>query len=862
MPDQLPLEGEALPGVEAFEETLSAGQVRVGWVTEPEEALQGPNVMCRVGCLRIENRLVRFCIQGERNFSQFSMTGGNLIDAVRASAPSEDRLKELVIAPGLGEVAPERIAIIRDGSGGEGEPAVIQVSGRLDGSRIITGYLPQLTPLPYPVVTEYWLWPERSEIEVHTWVGGADASGGPLGLNLRLSDFVIWSHDATLYYPLQKEDGLQSEHSFFGAHSEGLSYRWRSLDSPALTALALPGLPFLPINAGQARGSAGSVQLFKRVLEVGEGSISGPAHQLAATGDLSEQHRPIELALELSAIEPSDELPLDAQGEPQDAESPIHRAQLLKRLSVEVWSQASESGESLLIAQARLDSSERAEFSLRPGAYEWRVPSWSASLKLPFEVQEVSEGSQRFTLPLTRPALLSFEASVEGWPEGELVGAKLVLSPNDEPAGRETRILHCLGRCAWAVEPGAWRASVTRGWHFSAYAEELNLSAGALTALTPSLREELPFEGWSAGEFHQHSSSSLDSEVGREARVLSNIVEGVGFMVPSDHDVLTDYPSLVRELGWESYVGAPITGVEISPLSGHLGAYGLSYDVDHPTAAGGAVPTSRKEEGVWRKLWISEIVAEARARGAELIQLNHPRDSTGYFDESGYQPDQPISELESLHWTSDFDSMEVFNGAGDLCAVMRDWIGLLNQGKRVVGVGNSDSHDFGRPAGYPRNYLPTSAPRAVEITRGELVSAMLGGRVSVGGGAYLDLPEGPLFGDTVTGERLSVRLRARTPSFTRLSSIRALLNGREIWSRTLDAEDEAIVDLDEELTLELDEEGSLIFFAEGPQLTVMKPGSPTFAFTNPIYVDLDGDGQVTSAVRVPPPFATSFCAAP
>jgi hypothetical protein len=333
-------------------------------------------------------------------------------------------------------------------------------------------------------------------------------------------------------------------------------------------------------------------------------------------------------------------------------------------------------------------------------------------------------------------------------------------------------------------------------------------------------------------------------------------------MVPSDHDVLTDYPALVRDLGWERYVGAPITGLEISPLSGHLGAYGLPYDVDHPTAAGGAVPTSTKEDGAWRTLWISEIVEEARARGAEVIQLNHPRDSTGYFDVAGYQPDQPIESIESRHWTTDFDTMEVFNGAGDLCAVMRDWVGLLNQGKRVTGVGNSDSHDLGRPAGYPRNYLPTSASSAVEISREELVSALREGRVSVGGGGYLDLPDGPLLGDTVTGARLTVRLRARTPSFTRFTHIRALLNGREVWSVTLDEPVESIIDLDEEVTLDLDEEGSLIFFAEGPALEHVKPGSPTFAFTNPLWVDLNGDGEVTSTLRTPPPFETSFCSAP
>ena len=33
-----------------------------------------------------------------------------------------------------------------------------------------------------------------------------------------------------------------------------------------------------------------------------------------------------------------------------------------------------------------------------------------------------------------------------------------------------------------------------------------------------------------------------------------------------------------------------------------------------------------------------ELITEARTRGAEIIQVNHPRDSTGYFDTVGFDP--------------------------------------------------------------------------------------------------------------------------------------------------------------------------------------------------------------------------------
>jgi len=73
--------------------------------------------------------------------------------------------------------------------------------------------------------------------------------------------------------------------------------------------------------------------------------------------------------------------------------------------------------------------------------------------------------------------------------------------------------------------------------------------------------------------------------------------------------------------------------------------------------------------------------------------------------------------------------------------------------------------------------------------------------------------------------------------------------------------DTIYIALDEIITLELNEDGPLIFFAEGPNLNIVHPGQPTFALTNPIWIDGDGDGQVTTSqtYRAPDPINTAFC---
>ena len=206
----------------------------------------------------------------------------------------------------------------------------------------------------------------------------------------------------------------------------------------------------------------------------------------------------------------------------------------------------------------------------------------------------------------------------------------------------------------------------------------MDLEPGSTTDLDAVLEEEIQISGLASGEFHQHASPSFDSQVPVEQRVLSNIAEGVDFMCPSEHDIIYDYRSLVERMGLTEQIAVPLTGVEISPRYTHLGAYGIRYDAH--IGAGGAPEIPVKGETEWAVRRVPELIQLARERGARVIQVNHPRASQGYFDHVGYHSHVPIDSLDPEEFSSDFDSLEVFNGAGDFCQVTTDWLGLLNQG--------------------------------------------------------------------------------------------------------------------------------------------------------------------------------------
>ena len=858
IPDLLPLDVEALDGAATLPQT-APNSLRVGHVDQIEEAFDGQDIACRIGSIRLENSIITACIQGESSLTQFKRSGGNLVDLMRWSALGVDGLSEVIVAPGFGEVIPKDVKIVADGS--DGELAIVQVRGVTAGSRILTSYLPSYVPRLMNVVNEYHLYTQKAEIEIHTWIEVGDRA-----ISLQMSDFVIWADPAQLYYPNQEGDRIPVSSPYLGAHLPQLSYLWRVDGVDSIRVMSLPGLPFQPIISGQLQAPAGSILYTKRILMVGDGSVTPLAEKY---GLLPADSRRINLGAQVV----DDEGRVLSSNNEQSALSPQN---LLPQVNVEIHTVAEDNNFGILVAQRRLNiltDSMSSPLMLSPGEYWMSTPQWVGGASK--ERITITPGTETLevSMNLLAPASLSLGeqyTTLQGIPRVPVLrGSKWVFQPQGDSATERTRLIHFVLTADELLLPaGTWDLQVSRGWHFSANQQQLNLIAGQHTEVMVNLVEELPMPGLSAGEFHQHSAPSLDSEVGFKQRILSNIAEGVGFMVPSDHDVQVDYPSLVRRFGFDRDVGSPITGLEISPRVGHLGAYGVSYSPDDPSGAGGAPPLSLKEvdgDGIepdtWRLRTMPELITEARSRGAAIIQVNHPRDSTGYFDTVGFNPETGNVPSEHEQWTSDFDTIEVFNGASDFCAVMRDWQALLLRGEKITAVGNSDSHDLGRPVGYPRNYLPTQASQSIDISKTEVINALRKGQVSIGGGAYLELDGELMWGDVLSGQAINIPLIAHTPSFAQLTRLTAYFNGHELWSTSLDTDLTALQDYQDTVSLTIDHDGFLIFFAEGPRLNFVYPGQPTFALSNPIWIDADEDGEIAlpNPYIAPSTFSTEFC---
>ena len=116
----------------------------------------------------------------------------------------------------------------------------------------------------------------------------------------------------------------------------------------------------------------------------------------------------------------------------------------------------------------------------------------------------------------------------------------------------------------------------------------------------------------------------------------------------------------------------------------------------------------------------------------------------------------------------DFDSIEVLNenpGWGFYDAeitdmptrssrhsVLRDWYNMLNAGRNIVAVGNSDSHTVTKNiAGIPRNYVFTGTDDPSNIDPAKVAQAIRAGKLSTTTGPFLRMTaNGHPMGSTIS----------------------------------------------------------------------------------------------------------------
>jgi hypothetical protein len=443
-------------------------------------------------------------------------------------------------------------------------------------------------------------------------------------------------------------------------------------------------------------------------------------------------------------------------------------------------------------------------------------------------------------------------------PEGELPEVPDSFGETPIVPGRLHVAFPTDGDVTLPVPPGRHTVHVSRGFEWELESRPVDVTAGVISEVAVALNHVVPTPGVMCGDFHIHTHRSFDTSDPVILKVQSIVGDGLEIPVRSDHEWVGDFEPAISALGVEDWAFG-ISSLELTTFDwGHFGVFPLEADPTRPSDGaivwtGGRVP--------------QEAFDEAHGRtgpdGAPIVIVNHGRSFGGlmgegaYFSRVDYDPATGMVGRPDL-WSESFDLIEVWNesdfddnfGEGE---VVHDWFSFLNAGRRIYAVGSSDSHQIAEQfVGYPRTCLAVGVDDAPSLRAGggaALVrDTLTAGHAVVSGGAFIEVigPSGEGPGDEVrdTGDRATVTVTVRAPSFVDLDRLRVFVDGTVTETFVLDETTRDPTDPTIRLSADVDipvAAGAMgswaMFVADGrdADLGPVYPGRKPFGATNPVF---------------------------
>jgi hypothetical protein len=464
------------------------------------------------------------------------------------------------------------------------------------------------------------------------------------------------------------------------------------------------------------------------------------------------------------------------------------------------------------------------------------------------------------------------------------------LGPDWRAEGAGPAVVTVEGDVVVPLPPGRYRVLVSHGPEWSVGEYVIEVTETYRPHVKAQLEHVVDAGPWVSGDFHLHAAPSKDSEVSLEDRIATLAAEGVDFAVPTDHNHVTDYRPVLEQMGLQSSISS-VPGVEITtwdPQFGHFNAY--PYPIDEDDKGNGAPEYQRTSP--------KELFARLRRIDPKMIiQVSHPRlePKIGYFDLMGLDAKTGAA---SDRYSTNYDVLEVFNGFDiarpeHVDRVFQDWLHILARGRRVIANGSSDSHLVRYQwAGYPRTYIRAPTGGASEVIEG-----LRAGHAFVTSGPFLELNvEGQGPGEQVeaTDGAIEARVRVRAPAWMDVQKVELFVGAEKVRTlevdvrppappepekgkteaagtqtgpgtrerrsrgpegvpqapppaRQLPGDDVPVVRL--ERTVELDVGGDTFVVARARSDRAHdaffgREGVYPLAFTNPVWIDGNGDGRV------------------
>ncbi len=399
---------------------------------------------------------------------------------------------------------------------------------------------------------------------------------------------------------------------------------------------------------------------------------------------------------------------------------------------------------------------------------------------------------------------------------------------------------------------GTYLVASSRGPEYTRDERVVEIFEGDNPPLEFRLERAVAVRGLVSLDPHMHTQNS-DGSIFIPDRLRSVVAEGLDVAVSADHNFITDYLPDLEKLGLEDDL-AVIAGSEVTTRTGSI-HYNAFPDVPRPDLPGNGAVSVRDETP-------DTLFRLSRAKSpAAVIQVNHPRsEGLGYFLTYDLDPESAASA--KAPFSMDFEVMEVMNGAKPYeanCLSTEDWFHFLNRGYPVRAVGSSDSHDIdGSEPGYARTYVFYEGPSGKRLDRDAFIRALKEGRSFVSNGPIVLLKvngkAGP--GELVRAKkgRVKVDLRVLGAPWLDVSEVLLVVNGVRQEPLPMKGADGKTVKFRDRVRLELERDAWVAVEVRGRSSLypvvqqrsddgLAESAAYPYALTNPVLVDVDGDGR-------------------
>jgi hypothetical protein len=448
-------------------------------------------------------------------------------------------------------------------------------------------------------------------------------------------------------------------------------------------------------------------------------------------------------------------------------------------------------------------------------------------------------------------------------------GVEGTTSPNWGPPSAADAVVNLVytpnGRFTMPINAGSYEATISYGPEYDVVRLPLKVEKAGRVALKAKLRRAFATPGWVSADFHSHASPSGDNTADQRGRVLNLLCEHIEFAPCTEHNRLDSYAPHLKALGVEKLMGT-CTGIELtgSPLPlNHHNAFPLR--LKPRTQDNGAPQNDKEPEKQIRRLYEWDDGAE------KLVQQNHPDIGWLFFDKDGDgKPDgghaegfryMHVIEVHPIHEVLDMEPTKVYTDPkGKKITVNHtvfNWLQLLNQGRRIPGVVNTDAHYNFHGSGGLRNYVRCDASVPGAIDPLEIVRHARKGHLVMSNGPFLDVKlKDAIPGDDVTlpGGKGKLQVKVCCADWYDVDRVQVLVNGRADpklnFTRKTHPQlfSDRAVRFEHSVELALEKDAHLIVVALGeekPLGDVMGPfwgRQQPAAISNPIFVDVDGGG--------------------